>query len=196
MDMPKLPRGYIVEFRYAQRPYPDRPTLPLTILRSRAATDGGCEVIFEGVSNFKVLDLNHLSSGEGVLQAQDVRLPGRAARQSPSPEGGLTVTYWGCGRLNVPRPSTPRDFERGRRPDRSWGRWVRPSVARRTGEGARDDLLKLIGSDISAAEPCHEQPKKPGPGSVIRYKARSPAFAAKYSDDHAFPPGVRRFVPA
>jgi hypothetical protein len=73
MDMPELPRGYIVEFRYAQRPYPDRPTLSLTILRSRAATDGGCEVIFEGVSNLKVLDLNDLSSGESVLQAQDVR---------------------------------------------------------------------------------------------------------------------------
>lgn len=73
MDMPELPRGYIVEFRYGQRPYPYRPTLSLTIVRSRAANSGGYEVTFEGVSNLKIFDLNHLSSGESVLEAQDVR---------------------------------------------------------------------------------------------------------------------------
>jgi len=73
MEMPDLPRGHIVEFRYRHRPYPDRPTLSLTMLSSREGTADESVVVFDGVSDLKVTNLNHLSSGESILQARDVR---------------------------------------------------------------------------------------------------------------------------
>jgi len=73
METPHLPRGYIAEFKYIHRQYPDRPTLSLTMRSSKQATSGGVEVVFDGVSDLTVIDLNFLSSGECVLKARDVR---------------------------------------------------------------------------------------------------------------------------
>jgi hypothetical protein len=101
MDMPELPRGYVVEFRYRQRPYPDRPTLSLTILPSREATDEGSVVIFEGVSDLKVIGLDHLSSSKSILVAQDVRhWQHEGVRYAVSDLEGELLTFkclsWSC----------------------------------------------------------------------------------------------------
>jgi hypothetical protein len=68
---PELPRGYLVETRFRRNVHPDRPTLSLTLRPSPESPDGECEVLFEGVSDLHLLDLNTMAYC--VLIARDVR---------------------------------------------------------------------------------------------------------------------------